>query len=162
MPLMMIWLTAFAACPAPVGPRCVIVLQNASRIGMAVANAASEPPTKAVQTPFFAPSAPPDSGASTTSTPLTASASASSFSALGETVEQSSSTAPSRTPSITPPSPRTTAIRSGVSDTHVTTTSVSRAASAGDSARRAPRATSSSPLAVVRFQTATSWPASSR
>ncbi len=83
-------------------------------------------------------------------------------SALGATVEQSSTTAPSAIPSITPSAPSTTASKSGESDTQTTTTSAPTAASAGDAARRAPCATSSSLLLAVRFQTATEWPAASR
>ena len=100
----------------------------------------------------------PVTGASTYSTPLARRRSANWSSADGEIVLESTTIAPDPIVDSTPCGPNNTASTALVSDTHIHTTSASLAASAGDSATRAP----SIFLPGVRFQTATSFPAFTR
>src|SRR5690348_14713800 len=158
----MTWFTALATWPAPLGPRWVMRLPIASRIGRARATSSSRPPQKIVSVPFCAPSDPPDTGASTMPMPRSASFAAIAAVAEGETVEQSTTTPPDPSPSATPPGPSSTCSRSGVSDTHTSTASAFAAASAGDAARAAPASASGSSRSRVRLCTVTSWPAASR
>ena len=59
------WLTSLQVWPAPTGPTCVIVRPIASSTGRARSTSASAPPTMIDSVPFFAPSEPPETGAST-------------------------------------------------------------------------------------------------
>ncbi len=101
--------------------------------------------------PFSAPSEPPDTGASTSPTPRSASRPAISAVAEGETVEQSTTTLPRASVSAAPASPNSTCSRSGVSETQVSTASAPSAASAGVAARPAPSAASGSSRSRVRL-----------
>ena len=86
--------------------------------------AASSPPTKTVSVPLRAPSDPPETGASTAPQSLRRRASRRSCADVpGETVEQSTSTAPGRMLAMRAARPSTTASRSGESETHVNTRS---------------------------------------
>ena len=151
-------MTAFTAWPAPLGPTWVIVLPIAARIGRARSTSAASPPQKIVSVPFWAPSLPPDTGASTRATPRAASREAKSRVADGEIVEQSMTSWPSRAPSATPSGPNRTASTSGVSETQTTTASAARATSAGLSARATPRSSSSGARSGDRFQAVTVEP----
>ena len=61
----MIWLATFVVCPAPVSPTSVMFLPMSSKIGLTLANASSDPPTMIVRLAAFAPTSPPETGAST-------------------------------------------------------------------------------------------------
>jgi hypothetical protein len=74
-------------------------------------------------------------------------------------VEQSMTSVPSRAPAVTPSAPNRIASTSGVSDTQITTMSLSAATAAGVSPNEAPRSTSSCPRPDVRFQTVSGNPA---
>ena len=65
VPARMTWLTALTACPEPTGPTWVIVEPMTARIGRARSTSAGAPPAKIVRVAFWAPSEPPDTGAST-------------------------------------------------------------------------------------------------
>ncbi len=60
----MIWFATLAVWPSPFGPTWVMVLPIASKIGFAFANASGLPPTMIVSAAFFAPTSPPETGAS--------------------------------------------------------------------------------------------------
>src|SRR5690606_5074818 len=159
---MMTWFTAFATCPAPLGPTCVIVRARTSRSGLTRSSASASPPTITDSVPFSAPSLPPETGASSMATPRAASSPARRRVAAGATVLMSTSTLPGSRPWTAPSSPTTTASRSGVSDTIVKTTSRPTAHSRGVAARAAPAAASGSSRSRVRLWTVTSCPAASR
>jgi hypothetical protein len=69
---------------------------------------------------------------------------------------------PGRAPSLTPPGPKSSASTSGVSDTHITTTSLAAATSLGVPTSEAPDPTRSLARPGVRFQTVSANPARSR
>jgi hypothetical protein len=69
------WLAALATCPEPGGPMCVTALPITSRIGRARSTASSLPPTMIARSPDSAAGWPPETGASTASTPFSSSAS---------------------------------------------------------------------------------------
>ena len=121
--------------------------------------ASAVPPQKIVSVPFAAPSEPPDTGASTRNAPRSCSTSARCCSMLGETVEQSTMTAPSRMVLAMPSAPVTAASSCGSPGTHVRTRSAPRAASAGEPARAAPSAASGSSCPRSRSWTWRSNPA---
>ena len=87
-------LQILAAWPAPTAPVCTMFLPIFSRIGRALAKAASPPPTMKVSVPAVAPPTPPETGASTISSPAFC-ASAPTWRALSTSmVEQSISSVP--------------------------------------------------------------------
>ena len=59
-----IWLAAFVVCPSPFPPTSVMVLPIISNSGLARAKAVSGPPTMMVREAAFAPTSPPETGAS--------------------------------------------------------------------------------------------------
>ena len=65
----MIWFAAFATCPAPASPTCVIFFPMASNTGIAFSSASASPPTIIASVPFLAPISPPLTGASNVLTP---------------------------------------------------------------------------------------------
>ena len=103
----------------------------------------ARPPTKIVRVAFWAPSEPPETGASAKSTPCSASRAAMSRVAPGAIVEQSITSWPGRAPSASPPGPNRTASTSGVSETHSRTTSLAAPRPPGVAASVAPASTSS-------------------
>ena len=124
--------------------------------------AASSPPTMIESAAFFAPSEPPETGASSMSTPPWARRSANSWAFSGLSVEQSIKSDPSASPSARPSSPKRTSSTWGESVRHATTMSDARPTSAGVAARVAPSATTSSARLAVRFHTVTANPARAR
>ena len=112
--------------------------------------------------PSTAAGSPPDTGASTASTPRSASAACTSRAVAGAMVDMSITSMPSRTPAITPSSPRITASTSGESGSMVITTSERSATSRGVVAVSAPAAASSSTAAELRLWTTTGKPALTR
>src|SRR5881397_1799916 len=66
----MIWLASLVKPPKPSGPRYVIVLPMAWKIGSTVSNTALSPPAMMESAPSMAPFSPPDTGASNILTPL--------------------------------------------------------------------------------------------
>ena len=162
VPARMTWLTALVAWPDPTGPMWVMELPIAASTGRARSTSASEPPTMIVSVPFWAPSEPPETGASTSATPRSARRSASSRVADGEIVEQSMTRPPCGAPAATPSSPNRTSVTSGVSETQMTTTSDSAASVRGSGDSSAPSETGSPARPGVRFQTRTSKPARQR
>ncbi len=158
----MTWFTALTACPEPIGPTWVIVLPRAARIGRARSTSAASPPTKIVNVAFWAPSLPPDTGASTRAMSRFASSLAKPRVAPGEIVEQSMTSVPGLAPAATPSGPSRTAATSGVSDTQMTSVSTERATSAGVAARSTPRLSSSGARSGVRFHAVTANPARAR
>src|SRR5690606_32532423 len=72
VPAMMTWFTAFATCPAPLGPTCVIVRPRTPRRGLARSSASASPPTITDGVPFPAPSLPPRTGAPSMAAPRAA------------------------------------------------------------------------------------------
>ena len=61
----MIWFATLQVWPSPLaGPTWVMFLPISSNSGLARANAASGPPTMMVSVACFAPTSPPDTGAS--------------------------------------------------------------------------------------------------
>ena len=69
------WLAALATWPAPGGPMWVTAAPITSRIGRARSTASSSPPTMIASSPDSAMGWPPETGASTASTPFSCSAS---------------------------------------------------------------------------------------
>ena len=61
----MIWLQTLQIWPAPTSPTRVMFLPINSNSGFTLAKAASEAPTMMVSAAFFAPTSPPETGAST-------------------------------------------------------------------------------------------------
>src|SRR4029077_13024465 len=141
-----------------VSPMRNTCLPMAWKSGSSLASTASSPPTMKIKLPACAATFEPVTGASIYSTPLARRRSANWSSADGEIVLESTTIAPDPIVDSTPCGPNNTASTALVSDTHIHTTSASLAASAGDSATRAP----SIFLPGVRFQTATSFPAFTR
>ncbi len=93
--------------------------------GAARFRASAGPPAMTARVPRSAPSEPPDTGASTQSTPSSAAWPAKSLVATGEIVEWSTIRSPSVMPWMTPKSPNTTSSTSGVSETQTKTMSLS-------------------------------------
>ena len=60
----MIWLATFAVCPSPLPPTSVMFFPNFSNSGLIFSNVASGPPTMIDSVAFFAPTSPPETGAS--------------------------------------------------------------------------------------------------
>ena len=60
----MIWLATFAVWPSPLPPTSVMFLPISSNSGLTLSNAASVPPTMIDSVAFFAPTSPPETGAS--------------------------------------------------------------------------------------------------
>ena len=155
----MTWFTALTAWPAPIGPTWVIVRPIAVSTGRARSTSRSCPPTKIVRVAFWAPSLPPETGASTKTSPRPSSRSANFQLPDGAMVEQSMISVPSWAPAATPSGPKRTASTSGVSDTQTTTMSLAAATSAAVAANVAPRSASSGARPTVRFQTVSGKPA---
>jgi hypothetical protein len=91
--------------------------------------------------PFWAPTSPPLTGASSISMPFFSSSAATCWVARGETVLMSMTTAPRAAPCMTPSSPRITASMSGVSVTMVMMMSLAAATSRGVLSSSAPAST---------------------
>ena len=109
--------------------------------------------------PLAAPSLPPLIGASSMATPLALSCWPISTVLTGLIVLMSMTRSPAAAPSITPPSPNTTASTSGVSLTQMMVMSLAAATALGESAPAAPRSRKGSMRLAVRFQTVTAKPA---
>ena len=75
---MQIWLTIFASCPQPAGPRRLVNLAYAESSVRTESNASKSPPAITVSVPFCAPVCPPETGASTKPIPRARAAAASS------------------------------------------------------------------------------------
>ena len=60
----MIWFATLAVWPSPFGPTWVMVLPIVSKSGFALSKASGLPPTMMVSAAFFAPTSPPETGAS--------------------------------------------------------------------------------------------------
>src|SRR5688572_14208158 len=157
IPAHMIWLVALVAWPLPQGPKCSIVLPMAASTGRAASKDARSPPHMMASVPFFAPSTPPLTGASTNLALRLASVLSAHFAVSALTVEQSITREPGASPGA---SASTTERTSASAETQITATSTSFA----NSSRGAGAATPSSEARAVafsrlRFQTAVSRPA---
>jgi hypothetical protein len=149
----MIWFASLVKPPAPSGPRCVIVLPMAWKIGRTLSKSALSPPTMIESTASIAPRSPPDTGASSICTDFAASAAPIFCDTNGEIVDMSSSDIPARAPSITPSRPRTTASTSGELGSIVIRTSDWEATSRGEVPALAPALTRSSTAPRLRLWT---------
>jgi hypothetical protein len=123
----MIWLQALATWPAPASPMRVMDLPMASNSGCTRAQASASPPTMMVSVPAIAPGSPPDTGASSASTPRADRRAAIDCAAAGAIVLMSMWMWPGAAPSATPSGPSVTCSTSGASGHHA------------DRDRRAPR-----------------------
>ncbi len=110
----------------------------------------------------MAPMTPPLTGASSISTPFSASLAAISRVAMGLMVLMSMKMSPFLAPCMAPLVPRRTSSTSGLSVTMVTTTSEFSATSLGLFAALAPASTNGFILVSVLFQTVTGYPAFTR
>jgi hypothetical protein len=137
------WLHSFTVWPAPLSPTWVMVVPMPAKKRCALAKAAASPPAMMDSDAFFAPSGPPDTGASTKATPTRASSACMRRTAPGAMVLMSITSLPSGGFASKPPSPWTTASTSGVSGSMVMTASAPRLASAMLAAARMPCAASS-------------------
>ena len=127
---------SLARVPAPTGPRCTTSVAHFEKGSRQRSTASPVPPTMTASEPSWAPMGPPETGASTTSTPLGAAAAAS-FSAVSALIVEWMATmvpgaAAVRTSSITAPT-------CSSSSTITEITSVVSATSAGEPATAAPR-----------------------
>ena len=138
------WLQALTTCPAPLEPTRTTFFPIASSTGSARSKWPASPPTMMLSVPSIAPFSPPDTGASSRPTPLSANRPAISRVTSGEMVLMSMTIVPSAAPWITPFSPSSTSRTSGVSETLVTTNSQPAASSAAESQATAPTASSGS------------------
>src|SRR5204862_195981 len=109
----MIWLASLVKPPKPSGPRYVIVLPMAWKIGSTVSNTALSPPAMMESAPSMAPFSPPDTGASNILTPLASSVLPIFWLTIGEIVDISTKSSPGRAPSTTPFFPSATTSTSG-------------------------------------------------
>ncbi|OLD78109.1 MAG: hypothetical protein AUG87_02315 [Candidatus Rokubacteria bacterium 13_1_20CM_4_70_14] len=85
----MIWLASFVNPPDPSGPRRVIVRPIAWKIGSTASNTTFSPPTMIESAASMAPFSPPDTGASSISTPFEARALPTRWETIGEIVDMS-------------------------------------------------------------------------
>ena len=139
---MTIWLTALAACPEPAGPRWVIERLNSRAAAAPSATASSVPPQKTVSCRAPRPRGRRRPGRRRSGRAARSSSAASLAETLGETVEQSTSTAPRPWHRQMPPAEHDL-LEVGPSDTQVRTRSApdgGLARRVGARARRAPRA----------------------
>ncbi|MNC85222.1 hypothetical protein D3C83_08120 [compost metagenome] len=60
----MIWFATLHVCPSPLPPTSVMFFPMRSNTGLTLLKVASLPPTMMVSAAFFAPTSPPDTGAS--------------------------------------------------------------------------------------------------
>jgi hypothetical protein len=121
------------------------------KTGSARSNASSGPPTMIDSAASIAPFSPPETGASSIGTSFPASRSANRRVGTGAIELMSITSDPSRTPSATPPSPKSAASTSGVSGHIVMTMSLAAATPAEEPPRAAPASTSSSTGAGTRL-----------
>src|SRR5512139_3328127 len=154
-----ILLQIFAAWPAPAPPQCTIFLPIFSSTGFAAANALSSPPHMKVSVAALAPPVPPETGASTDSTPCF-SASVCAWRALSTSmVELSMISAPLAMAGTTSFQTDSTCLPAG---SMVTTTSAPFTAPVALSAIDAPSALAWSREASTRSNAMTLWPALTR
>ena len=113
-------------------------LPMSSKIGLTVLNAPSLPPTMMVSVAFFAPTSPPDTGASRYSQPSSLMRLANFFVSPGEIDDMSTTILPFDSPEATPLSPKSAAATWGVSGTIVMMTSLFSATSLPDLQATAP------------------------
>src|SRR5690349_14774618 len=159
---MMMFTASFIAAPEPDGPRYSCRWLSSASTGRTRSNAAGEPPASAVSVPAAASAVLPETGTSRKLAPWRAASAASSRAARGPIVLMSMTTAPSRQPASTPPSPASTDCTAAASASMVITTSQAAASPAGDSASVAPAAASGAALAAVRFHTVSGAPLAAR
>ena len=134
---------------------------NAFSSGSAASNAARGPEAATVSFPAAMTFGLPLTGAARNCAPCRAATARTCADTSADTVEESTITLGAASPVSSPPSPLTTASRSGSAETMMKTMS-RPARSAGLAAIVAPAAARGSHLARVRFQAATSYPARSR
>ena len=144
------WLQAFATWPAPLSPTWTMFRPIDLSSGNTRSKAATVPPTITDRVPSIAPCCPPDTGASSISTPFARSISAIRRVTDGEIVLLSTTTMPGRAPCTTPAGPSTTSSTSGVSDTLVNTNSACSATSRGEPQAVAPAVTSGAMVSARR------------
>src|SRR5579859_2396000 len=156
-----IWLQAFAICPAPCGPKCVMRFPRTQRTSRAFSRSALSPPTRSESVPSRARNSMPVTGESRKPILLAPRAAPISRATDGWIVVMSTTTVPSRAPWTAPSGPRITAFTAAESVTIVITKSAPSAAARGEAAWRAPAATSSAAFDGSRFHTARRFPASS-
>ena len=158
----------FIAWPAPRPPRWNTARPITSSSGRTRARSAAAPPTMNTRLASAAPQAAPDTGASTIAAPCAARAAAVASVSQGSADEQSSSSAPGRSPCTRPASPSATCCTTPPCGSMVMMMSLCAATSAGVAASRAPaprraatwRATAASASSSVsRWPAAARWPA---
>src|SRR5262245_10644271 len=152
---------SFTSVPAPGSPRWKTFFPKARSRPSTRSKAAREPLAITVSVPCAAPIAPPETGASTSSTPAPTSSSASRRTIAHELVERSTWTSPRRAPARIPASPRTTDSTSTGPGSEVITTRQRAATSRGLAALRAPASASGRSASGRRSWTTSACPASS-
>ena len=157
------WLTIFTVLPTPAAsPSRHTLLAIASSTGWALANASSEPDAITVIVPPRAPTAPPETGASSISRPASVSFASSVRAASGATVVQHSTTAPGVRRARQPASPNSTSFAWAALTTNTTRASSPSGRSAAAATAVPPAAVSSARPASRNSQPDTSWPACTR
>jgi hypothetical protein len=134
----------------------------ASSSGFTVAKAAASPPTMMERVPLMAPISPPLTGASSIVAPREAARPASRRATSGAILLQSMTIVPRCRALKTPSGPSSTRSTSGESGTIVKMRVACRATSAGELARAAPAATTSSTGSGLRLCTTSGNPAFNR
>ena len=99
-------LTSFIAWPAPTSPQWNTFGLIASKVSRMRANCASVPPAMIAMVPASAPCGPPETGASISSSPRSASSAAMARVAFGSPVVWSTMIPPGAMPAASPPSPK--------------------------------------------------------
>ena len=156
------WLTILVCWPAPAGPWCTMVLPIVSKRGRKASTTSFSPPIMIESRASFAPTSPPETGASTAWTFLALAAWSISIARAGSLVVMSTRTVPGFAPASVPSVPSVTSRTSRGKPTIVKTTSDAWATARGESASLAPFSTSGLALSAVRLKTVALYPAAIR